>query len=189
MARPALLGLLLVASSCGRPPASGRAPSMAESARTRTHAPEPQPSTATRTEAEPAHLSGLVASHNRVRAEVRVAPLLWSSEVAAAAQRWADRLAASGCRLQHNPRTPHGENLFWTSVPVDTSRVVAAWAAEKKNYRYATNTCPGGVCGHYTQVVWARSTKLGCGVATCGSAQVWVCNYDPPGNVIGQKPY
>jgi hypothetical protein len=26
-------------------------------------------------------------------------------------------------------------------------------------------------------------------MATCGGTEVWVCNYDPAGNVLGQRPY
>lgn len=47
-------------------------------------------------------------------------------------------------------------------------------------------------------VVWAATTQVGCGVATCsaasnpfGAAQPWVsvvCQYAPPGNVQGQYP-
>lgn len=137
----------------------------------------------------PAKLEGLLAAHNHVRAQVGIGPLTWSNDVARVAQRWADTLAASGCALQHNARTSHGENLFWSSAPAEATQVVASWADERQNYDHASNTCRRGMCGHYTQVVWAKSTKLGCGMATCGRAQVWVCNYDPPGNLVDARPY
>jgi len=47
-------------------------------------------------------------------------------------------------------------------------------------------------------VVWRGSARLGCGVAKCSKNspfsgfpdwQLWVCNYDPPGNYVGQRPY
>jgi hypothetical protein len=48
-------------------------------------------------------------------------------------------------------------------------------------------------CGHYTQVVWRNTERVGCGYSTCQAQgfnfEVWVCNYDPPGNFIGQAPY
>jgi pathogenesis-related protein 1 len=45
-------------------------------------------------------------------------------------------------------------------------------------------------CGHYTQVVWRKSTDLGCGFATCSGGggfvnDIWICNYAPAGNSIG----
>jgi pathogenesis-related protein 1 len=30
---------------------------------------------------------------------------------------------------------------------------------------------------------------VGCGVARSGRTEVWVCNYDPPGNYVGERPY
>ncbi len=44
-------------------------------------------------------------------------------------------------------------------------------------------------CGHYTQVVWHSTETVGCGKASCGSEEVWLCNYNPSGNWFGQKPY
>ena len=68
---------------------------------------------------------------------------------------------------------------------------VSSWASEAADYDYASNTC-AGVCGHYTQVVWATSTKLGCGVSTCPGliyGHTIVCDYAPGGNISGQRPY
>ena len=44
--------------------------------------------------------------------------------------------------------------------------------------------------GHFTQVVWASTTKVGCGVALCPAGTIAstmqsvyvVCQYGPPGN-------
>ena len=71
------------------------------------------------------------------------------------------------------------------------SKVVDSWGGEKGFYDHTSNRCRAGkVCGHYTQVVWRDSTEVGCGMAVCANAsQVWVCNYRPPGNYVGQKPY
>lgn len=45
--------------------------------------------------------------------------------------------------------------------------------------------------GHFTQVIWTGSTKVGCGQAASLGKKggvYTVCNYDPPGNYIGQFP-
>lgn len=148
---------------------------------------------------EPPALTGITAAHNEARANVTPAaspaipPLAWSAEVASAAQSH-----ASKCQFEHSGG-PYGENLFATTGVATPDAVVTAWTDEAQSYDYATNSC-SDVCGHYTQVVWADSLHLGCGVADCttgspfdpsgqGSWQLWVCNYDPPGNWVGQAPY
>ena len=132
----------------------------------------------------------LLAAHNRVRAAVDVPPLEWSSQLARVAQQWAEKLVASG-KLRHRPESRYGENLFAISGARATAAgVVADWASEAKDYNAARNTCrEGTVCGHYTQIVWRGTKKVGCGVAERGRLQVWVCNYDPPGNFEGERPF
>jgi len=142
----------------------------------------------------------MVDAHNKARAKVGVGPVRWSGDLAAKATTWANTLAdEKGCNLIHSGS---GENLYWASpmrwsdgrtevqkkTPAD---VVSSWEAESADYDHAANRCaPGKVCGHYTQVVWANSTRIGCGVKACANkAQVWVCRYDPVGNYIGQRPY
>jgi uncharacterized protein YkwD len=143
---------------------------------------------------EPGRLAGITAAHNRVRAALDLPPLEWSPELARFAQTWADKLRRGGCDLRHRPRAGadaqrYGENIYSaTGQTPDSAAVVDAWAAEARGYDARTNRCRG-VCGHYTQVVWRSSRRLGCGTASCGDTEVWVCNYDPPGNFLGERPY
>src|SRR5262249_43363787 len=133
----------------------------------------------------PDALSGILEAHNRVRAQHCAPPLAWSSDLARTAQRWADALRRNGCAPEHS-RAKHGENLAApTRGALASEDVVDMWYAERERYRYDR---PGfsSVTGHFTQVVWRGTKHLGCGVAACDSIQVWVCNYDPPGNVEGE---
>jgi len=132
----------------------------------------------------------LLAAHNKVRAGVGVRPLEWSAPLAAVAQQWADEMAASG-KFAHRPKGRYGENIFEIQgAKADAAEVVSDWAGEVKDYDAASNSCSSGkVCGHYTQLVWRSTLKVGCGVARRGSREVWVCNYDPPGNWAGERPY
>jgi len=84
--------------------------------------------------------------------------------------------------------------MFGSGGPTNGPAAVESWASEKQYYDYASNGCsapPNQSCGHYTQVVWANSTKLGCGYNHCASityGYTIVCNYAPGGN-SGGKPY
>jgi pathogenesis-related protein 1 len=148
---------------------------------------------------------GIVAAHNRWRKAVGAPPLTYSTELAASAQKWANRLKQSNhCHMQHSkPDGQYGENLYWASAiewsngrhelqKVSPKEVVDDWAGERTDYDYKNNNCAKGkMCGHYTQVVWKSTTTVGCAVAVCEDLreQVWVCQYQPPGNWNGKKPY
>jgi uncharacterized protein YkwD len=130
----------------------------------------------------------MVEAHNRVRASVGVDPLVWSDRLAVVAQGWADQLAAEG-RLRHRASPRYGENLYLISGGQATPNdVVGAWAAEQSDYDYRTNQCHA-TCGHYTQIVWRNTKSVGCAVARSRGIEVWVCEYYPPGNYVGQRPY
>ena len=132
----------------------------------------------------------MVAAHNQVRARVGVRPLTWSSKLAAMAQRWAEELLANG-KFQHRHEREYGENLFeirgGRSSPTE---VVTSWADEARDYDLARNVCRARAeCGHYSQIVWRKTKQVGCGVARQPGREVWVCNYFPPGNWVGERPY
>jgi pathogenesis-related protein 1 len=80
---------------------------------------------------------------------------------------------------------------------------VDGWAGEVACYTYGTfmtaDKCDmqcttkmnSDGCGHYTQVVWRASVKIGCGVTSCsnGTRTEVICNYAPAGNFVGMNPY
>jgi hypothetical protein len=43
------------------------------------------------------------------------------------------------------------------------------------------------VDSHYTQVVWASTTEVGCGIARCERSAVVVCQYRPSGGYDGYE--
>lgn len=141
-------------------------------------------------------MKGMTDRHNFWRKKVGTAPLSWSPTLAAFAQAWAKELARRGCEMEHRPDggqwdgSKYGENIYWSSgMKNQPADVVDSWAGEIEFYDHSTGKCKGGVCGHYTQVVWKNTTQVGCGMARCGDQEIWVCNYSPPGNYVGQKPY
>ena len=135
--------------------------------------------------------------HNRIRKDVGVSTLLWSTELSAFAQLWANKLAAEGCKLEHRPANGkwaqmYGENIYFgTAKGLTAQDASKAWHAEIKDYSGEKLTMKNFVkVAHYTQMVWRTTTKLGIGKSTCPSgATIIVANYSPLGNYMGQKPY
>jgi pathogenesis-related protein 1 len=146
-----------------------------------------------------------VAAHDAARAAAQPtpSPLLpsvgWSGAAAQAAASWAAR-----CNWGHDPSLRsegYGQNLYASTIEPAPADAVASWVSEAPDYDYASNTCAAGkVCGHYTQVVWRGSTGLGCATQRCTTGSpfgataggTWwnvVCDYVPPGNWVGQRPY
>lgn len=133
----------------------------------------------------------MLAVHNRARRAVGVPDLHWSARVAGVARRWASHLQAEGCPMRHSGNPDYGENLAWISGRrMRATEAAELWLGEARDYDRAANACaPGRICGHYTQMVWRSTRSLGCAAARCAEAEVWVCNYDPPGNYVGHRPY
>ena len=130
----------------------------------------------------------MVSAHNEIRAQAGVPPLVWSERLEAVAEDWAKTLL-SRREFSHRPNGKLGENLFAiTGARSSTTEVIRAWADEARNYDYRSNRC-SDVCGHYTQIVWRDTKQVGCGVARDNRREIWVCNYDPPGNWVGHRPY
>lgn len=121
--------------------------------------------------------------------------MYWDQSIAENAQRHANK-----CIWEHSDawdRDYAGENI--AAGYGTMARAVDAWASEERNYDYETNTS-NGVTGHYTQLVWHDSTRLGCGVAQCSplkrpdGSTMWngdfiVCQYKAAGNYYNQRPY
>ena len=134
-------------------------------------------------------------AHNDWRKSVGINPLRYSFDLEKEAQEWSKTLIENYfCKIMHNPLRSGGENLYWHSnyKMVTPTDAVDAWGSELKDYDYNTNTCANGkVCGHYTQLVWADTNEVGCAVRRCdaGKQVVVVCNYNPAGNWVGEKPY
>ena len=147
------------------------------------------PSQPTRASASKA--SQFLAPHNAARKALGIRPLVWDARLERYAQRWASERKYD-CELEHSSG-PYGENIFWGSgVGWTPAQAVSAWVAERSRYVYWSNSCRGGaVCGHYTQIVWRETRRIGCASVTCsgGKGTFMTCNYDPPGNYVGERPY
>lgn len=127
--------------------------------------------------------------HNAKRALHQAPPLKYSLKIEAQAQKWADRLIATGS-FEHS-RSEYGENLMMggcsASLPVDKARVIGQaiemFYSEIKEYKEPKFTM---ATGHFTQLVWKGTKQLGVGIASGNGKVVVVFNYSPPGNMMGQ---
>ncbi|XP_064398515.1 uncharacterized protein LOC135345091 [Halichondria panicea] len=145
----------------------------------------------------------LLEAHNHFRSKVNpiatnMEMMVWNNELATVAQTYAEQ-----CVFEHNTDRVSQQNTF-TSVgenillsqenPVNNyTGLVGEWQNQGADYDYPMNTCSvSAVCGAYTQVVWANSNNVGCGVYRCNNSTIGlllVCNYGPAGNFIGQSPF
>ncbi|XP_019185571.1 PREDICTED: STS14 protein-like [Ipomoea nil] len=132
--------------------------------------------------------------HNQARAEVGVAPLTWSPMLATAASLQVRyQRDKQNCSFADISSGKYGGNqLLAGGMAVTPRMAVEHWVEEKSFYDYANNSCAADhKCGVYTQVVWKKSLELGCSQATCPKGQITltICFYNPPGNIIGERPY
>lgn len=85
--------------------------------------------------------------------------------------------------LAHQSSHDYGENLYQerSKKRLSGTKVVDSWYNEIK-----TGSTEISKIGHYTQVVWKDSQRLGVGLAIEKDMRFVVCNYAPRGNVVGQ---
>lgn len=139
----------------------------------------------------------VLAAQNRERAGLGLAPMAWDPALAVSARHWANTLASSG-RFEHAPfddRDPQGENLWaGTRGYYSLEAQVDAWLREKQHFVpgvFPNNSRTGRVedVGHYTQIVWRNTGKVGCAMAAGATEDVLVCRYSEAGNWRGERPF
>uniref|UniRef100_A0A8C9GBN9 C-type lectin domain family 18 member A n=1 Tax=Piliocolobus tephrosceles TaxID=591936 RepID=A0A8C9GBN9_9PRIM len=137
----------------------------------------------------------LLSLHNRLRSWVQppaadMRRLDWSDSLA--------QLAQAGAALCGTP-IPSLVSAPWRTLQVGWNvqllpagsasfvEVVSLWFAEGQRYSHTAGECArNATCTHYTQLVWATSSQLGCGRHLCSAGQAvteaFVCAYSPGGN-------
>ncbi|KAG7483491.1 C-type lectin domain family 18 member A-like [Solea senegalensis] len=136
----------------------------------------------------------IVAQHNRLRSRVKptaanMRKMEWDEQLASLAKEW-----AASCHTNHSHQlnsstfthigwnsrlNPHGVASF--------SDVIDSWFEEGKDFVYSSGQCrQNATCQHYTQLVWATSSHIGCANQLClkeGNLwEIYVCAYYPGGN-------
>lgn len=154
----------------------------------------------------------ILSTHNKLREQMangfagfptadNMRILIWDRNLENRASAWADVGIFS-----HNPddfdeetNSFVGENLY--SVKSSGTPVLKVDAAVQKwfdEYQYfdsaqiadfENNGSNGQMIGHFTQVVWGLTNKLGCGKYVTANRINLVCNYGEAGNFMGEPVY
>ncbi len=137
----------------------------------------------------------LLAAHNSARAAVGAPPLAWDNGLQQQAAAYARYLASRNvfAHSSQRERGPTGENLWMGTQSAFTVRAMfAGWEAERAAFRpgiFPAVSRSGNWhdVGHYTQIVWPQTRRVGCAIASNRSFDFLVCRYWPAGNVHGMS--
>ncbi|CAF4512455.1 unnamed protein product, partial [Rotaria sp. Silwood2] len=132
--------------------------------------------------------------HNNYRARHCAPPLVISQRLNQIAQSYAEHLAATST-FEHSGNKfgdePLGENLYmqWISagrVKASARDAMKSWYDEISMHNFQRPKFSPKT-GHFTQLVWKSSKKLGVGIAYSpnGHEIYMVTNYYPAGNIMG----
>ena len=135
----------------------------------------------------------ILAAHNSERAAAGMPPLVWDPQLSSAAAVYAQQMAITGV-FAHSDRSKRpgtGENLWMGSHGYFSfEAMVGGWSAEKRYFIpgvFPNNSRTGNWAdvGHYTQMIWPTTQRVGCAVATAHSTDYLVCRYANAGNIDG----
>jgi hypothetical protein len=124
-----------------------------------------------------------LTTHNKLRSKHSAPAMRWDNTLARYAEQYAAR-----CHFRHS-HGGYGENLA-AGFP-SAKAAIQAWYDEHESYDYKRGRF-SRTTGHFTQLVWKASIKLGCAVAECNGrngtkGKYLVCEYGPAGNMLGTK--
>uniref|UniRef100_A0A1W7RAS5 Cysteine-rich secretory protein n=1 Tax=Hadrurus spadix TaxID=141984 RepID=A0A1W7RAS5_9SCOR len=125
----------------------------------------------------------------------------WDNELAEIAQAHSDQ-----CIFEHDnapqrqvENFPVGQNLLITMLSKTINwRKIRMWYTSEINYFYPQYRQPftfATAYGHFSQMVWAKTWKVGCGVSVFYDnvdnmdKVLYTCNYGPAGNMRGDAVY
>jgi hypothetical protein len=154
-------------------------------------------------------INAFVAAHNAARSgplnpmpNPALPPVSWDPILANSAYNYTALCQGANGLLSHNANRSAdyqalggsgyvGENIYATTAnTVAPADAVNDWMTEASQFSYTADDIGDG--GHYTQVVWRASIRIGCAIVNCPSLTYHdsvLCDYSPGGNITGQEPY
>ncbi|PHH68772.1 hypothetical protein CDD82_290 [Ophiocordyceps australis] len=144
--------------------------------------------------------------HNSYRSKHNAGPLEWDDYLADEAMAWIMQLEQCILRHPQMGEKEYGQNLAsasFTWAPTEqefldnTANGIDGWYDEVKIHDFSSNSFIYAT-GHFTQLVWKGSKRLGCATRFCDGAKgetregpafnatVTACHYYPPGNMGGE---
>lgn len=128
--------------------------------------------------------------------------LEWDNELATVAQKWAEQ-----CKVQHDcpdcrqlPRFRVGQNIYMYASTEDNA--TTDWYTATHEWYKEVSIFPAAkiepfqhpqTAGHYTQLAWANTQKVGCGYTYYQKGgwftKLYVCDYGPAGNILEDRMY
>ncbi|ORX85273.1 PR-1-like protein [Anaeromyces robustus] len=134
--------------------------------------------------------SNLLSMHKSTRSGTGASDtqsLSWDEGLAASAESYAKKCpGTTHDRSQQNLAKGKGSSV---------SDLYRLWADEKNDFlksgqvdNFTGRQYNGEDIGHYSQIVWAKNTRVGCGFNKCNGFNQLVCHYGT-GNIKGQKVY
>jgi len=133
----------------------------------------------------------------------------WDEELAKMAQTWVNQCSEKAHDANRNVKSGYcGQNWAWMASGSQKAKKdgplkqsVDMWYKEVKDFdsdaiasfQIGKKDTHTGVVGHYTQVIWAKVTKIGCGYIERLVGKMYertvICNYSPGGNMGGAEIY
>lgn len=163
--------------------------------------------TATAQQLDASEKQALLDYHNQVRCAVSppaasMPALTWDANLETVAREFADEwngasaglVSSNHLRSQQYAALPGSDGGYvGENLALGASAGQAFWTitAERNYYDFDANRCePFNHCERYKQVVWARTTKVGCGKANLlGGQTLLVCNYSIGSTFFDVPPY
>jgi hypothetical protein len=140
----------------------------------------------------PQYQARILAVHNAERAKVGLPPLVWDDALAVGATAWAQQMARTGI-FDHSDRHARrgiGENI-WNGRrgAFSLEAAISLWISDKRTFVPGVfpnvSTTFWYSVSHYTQIIWPKTTRIGCGGASSRTTDYLVCHYSPAGNIDG----